>query len=333
MNRHEERLIAVTDGLDSNPVDRIADLSAIPEGLTEDEQSFVRKMSLVEGAWEPTHVLPEDSMDITQPYDFCSKQVGETFVSNVVNRQVPGYSEMRQSNASLVKMLVIDIYESNVAAGEPDKPIVIFDSGCSSGASIFDLLSALSHHFGQAARPHPAIDRIHYVGIDNSPSMIDRANEVLSTFRDIFDKIGCHLNGNYEFLVADVMDTEHDYADLNADITLSVLMTMFIPESERYVYFDGLRAATRTDGFLILTEKTLAQTRAGNDLLSRLYHQDKFRNGVSLEAIRRKHLSLPRFLHPMRSDWTRQCMEQSGFVDRDLFWKHYMFESSISLAV
>ena len=333
MNKQEERLINVTDGLASNPIERIESFDHIDSNLTDDEITMLRQMAFIEGDWEHTHELPEDTMDIGKPYDFSKKQVGDTFVTNIVNRQVPGYKGMRSANVSLIKQLVLSIYERNKANGEEDKPITIFDSGCSNGATIFDLISALSHSYGKPATPHPAIDCIRYVGIDTSEAMIERANETLEEFKSIFDKIGAHLNGNFEFRICDVMDTADEFADLNADISVSVLMTMFIPVHHRTHYFDGLHAATRSGGHLVVTEKTLAKTSEMNDLLSRLYHIDKFRNGLSLEAIRRKHLSLPRFLHPVQSEWTEDWLQGSGFEDRELFWKHYMFESSISRAV
>ena len=331
MNRQEEELIEVTRGLEDNPAERIGAV-ADDLDLTDEERQMLVQMALIEGFWEHTHELPEDTMDIGKPYDFTKKQVGETFVTNIVNRQVPGYKEMRRANASLIKQLVIDAYERNVANDDESREIRIFDSGCSNGATIFDALSALSHDYGKPGVPHPAIEHIRYVGIDTSEAMIDRAQRTLEEFRSVLDKVGTHLNGNYEFRVLDVMDTADQYADFNADITASVLMTMFIPVHHRSHYFDGLRAVTATDGHVIITEKTLAKNAAMNDLLTKLYHKDKFRNGLSLNAIRNKHLSLPRFLHPVTSQMTEQWLASSNLVERELFWKHYMFESSISRA-
>jgi tRNA (cmo5U34)-methyltransferase len=209
---------------------------------------------------------------------------------DMVDRSVPFYGEIQRMVGELVGDFVVD--GSNV-----------YDLGCATGTT----LVALKPHIPEA------MAGLRFVGIDNSPAMLEKANEKLTAhqFRHKFELKCEDLNGGVEIS--------------NASVVLMVLTLQFIRPLYRNQLVESLYRGLNPNGALIIVEKVLGEDSTFNRLFIQHYYEMKKRHGYSEMEIAQKREALENVLIPYRLKENEHLLRRAGFQQVDVFFKWYNF--------
>lgn len=116
---------------------------------------------------------------------------------------------------------------------------------------------------------------------------IDPAAEM----KDVYDAPGT-------FIVADA--TEFDFGAPDPDLIICFLSLMFVPVAKRPRLIDGMRAALRPGGALVVFDKTEPSDGYLGTVAYRLTLAAKYEAGAPPEEVIAKELSISGFQRPMR---------------------------------
>ena len=228
-----------------------------------------------------------------------------TFDHNVANvfddmivRSVPFYQEIQNATIALTKSLL------------QNTKTTIYDIGCSTGTTILGLASELSE------------SEITYIGIDNSPAMIDVANQKLES-----SSISDQQKNNITFVVSDMFT--HDYD--NASIVILNYTLQFSPPEKRKVLLSKIYQSLIPNGALVMTEKVAAKNEILENLITEMYYSFKKLNGYSELEISQKRTALENVLIPLSLEDNLQLLKQAGFTEIELFLKWYAFSSFLAI--
>lgn len=207
---------------------------------------------------------------------------------DMVARSVPYYDEIQRLQVDLAVEFL------------PDRESLVYDLGCSTGTTLHLLAS------------HPRCPKAaRFLGIDNSPAMLEEARKKLAG-----------AAGRVELLEA----------DLNAGIDLRPCRIVFLNWTLQFVrplYREALVRrifeALEPGGALFLSEKVLLS----NSFLNRLYIEHYLRykrsRGYSDTEIQRKREALENVLVPYRLEENRLMLERAGFATIDPFFRWLNF--------
>lgn len=218
------------------------------------------------------------------PFEF-NAHVAEVF-DDMVSRSVPFYKEVLQMSAELTT----DFYQSGTK---------IYDLGCSTGA----LARNLKNAFG--ATPFS------YLGIDNSPEMIEKAKS----------------GGAGTFLCSDITDVNFE----PASVFVSNYTFQFLRPLARQTLLRKIYAALKSDGCLLLSEKCLEDSADVSRLFAARHHALKERNGYSKLEIAEKRDALENVLIPFRVSENVDMLREVGFNPVSIFFKCYNFASFLAV--
>lgn len=225
-----------------------------------------------------------------KPGDFVFDDTVAAVFPDMIQRSVPGYPAI----VNMIRLLA----ERYAQAGSS-----LFDLGCSLGAST-------------VALDHGAKDKgCRVIGIDNAPSMLDRAVELTTD-----------THPTIEWRCADVRDV--DVAD--ASVVAMNFTLQFIPVDDRLALLQRIHDGLRPGGILILSEKIAAQDTAGNELLTELHHAFKQANGYSELEIARKRSALETVLVPETLAAHRKRLQAAGFTRCDVWFQCFNFLSLVA---
>jgi tRNA (cmo5U34)-methyltransferase len=207
---------------------------------------------------------------------------------DMVARSVPYYDEVQRLQVDLAVEFL------------PDRESLVYDLGCSTGTTLH-LLSS-----------HPRCPRsARFVGLDNSPAMLDKARAKLAP-----------AGGRVELLEA----------DLNAGVELRPCRIVFLNWTLQFVrplYREALIRrifeALEPGGALFLSEKVLLSSSLLNRLYIEHYLQYKRSRGYSDAEIQRKREALENVLVPYRLEENRLMLERAGFGTIDPFFRWLNF--------
>jgi len=206
----------------------------------------------------------------------------------MVARSVPYYDEVQRLQVDLAVEFL------------PERESLVYDLGCSTGTT----LHLLSSH----ARC-PAAAR--FVGLDNSPAMLDKAREKLRAAGDRVTLLE---------------------ADLNAGVELQPCRIVFLNWTLQFVrplYREALIRrifeALEPGGALFLSEKVLLSNSFLNRLYIEHYLHYKRSRGYSDTEIQRKREALENVLVPYRLEENRLMLERAGFGTIDPFFRWLNF--------
>jgi len=207
---------------------------------------------------------------------------------DMVARSVPYYDEVQRLQVDLAVEFL------------PERESLVYDLGCSTGTT----LHLLSSH----ARC-PAAAR--FVGLDNSPAMLDKAREKLRAAGDRVTLLE---------------------ADLNAGVELQPCRIVFLNWTLQFVrplYREALIRrifeALEPGGALFLSEKVLLSNSFLNRLYIEHYLHYKRSRGYSDTEIQRKREALENVLVPYRLEENRLMLERAGFGTIDPFFRWLNF--------
>lgn len=237
-----------------------------------------------------TDAVPVDrifAQPVSRPTDFVFDARTASVFDDMVDRSVPFYGEMQ-------RMI------GEIAADFAVPGTNLYDLGCSTGTSLA-LLHPLVH------------DDVHFVGVDNSPQMLDKARQ----------KLGVHATGrSLELRQADL----HNLQGIeNASVAILMLTLQFVRPLHRERLVRTICEGTRDQGCLILVEKLTESDTLFNRLFIGYYHEMKRRHGYSELEISQKREALENVLIPYRLEENRDLLLNAGYRKFQIFFRWYNF--------
>jgi len=206
---------------------------------------------------------------------------------DMVSRSVPFYDEMQR----MVCELASDF-------AEPDTRL--YDIGCSTATSLALLDRTV----------HPDV---HFVGIDNSREMLDKARAKL-------DKLAPKRSVD---LVC--QDVNQALQVENASVVLMLLTLQFVRPLYRERIVQQIAQGTRKNAALILIEKLVVHDSRLNRIYINHYYDYKRRMGYSDVEISNKREALENVLVPYRFEENRELLKNNGFGKVEEFFRWYNF--------
>ncbi|MGQ0640825.1 MAG: carboxy-S-adenosyl-L-methionine synthase CmoA [Gemmatimonadaceae bacterium] len=213
---------------------------------------------------------------------------------DMLGRSVPFYAEIQRMTTELA---------ADFAAPGSN----LYDLGCSTGTTLAALDPLV----------HPTV---RFVGIDDSPEMLDKAQQ----------KLGAAVSGGRAI---DLVSTDlHELNQLeNASVVLLTLTLQFVRPLHRERLIRAICAGTNQQGCLILVEKLTESDTLFNRLFIKYYYDMKRRNGYSDLEIAQKREALENVLIPYRAEENEQLLLAGGYSKVQRFFQWYNFAGVIAV--
>jgi len=221
------------------------------------------------------------------------ERVADVF-ADMIQRSVPGYS-----------MLISTI--GVLAAKYAQADSHCYDLGCSLGAVSLVLRQRIAQ---------PGCD---VIAVDNSPAMIERAQELLA--RDTSANVPVSL------ACADIRDVVIE----NASIVVLNLTLQFIPPAERLLLLQRIYDGLRPGGILVLSEKIAFDEPERQQFHDALQQDFKRANGYSELEISQKRTALEKVMIPESLATHRQRLMEAGFPFVDTWFQCFNFASLVAV--
>ncbi len=184
---------------------------------------------------------------------------------------------------------------------------LIYDLGCSSGY----LLEKLASY-------HSNKERIKFIGIDMSESLLYRGNHACCNQ---------HKSNQVLLLANDIEVTEFERCNL----FIMYYTLQFIPPLRRQDLINRIYSSLQPGGALFLFEKILAPNPRFQDMLTATYLEYKRNNGFGSDEIIDKMLSLKGVLTPFTSEENHNLLGRAGFSDIITVFKSLCFEGLLAI--
>ena len=202
---------------------------------------------------------------------------------DMINRSVPLYKHILQQVAQLV-----------------GTNAVVYDLGCSTGA----LVPYLNDMYSE----------FNYIGIDKSPSMVDKAKK--------------HESSNIQFMTGDLSEG----IQLNSPtVIVCNLVLQFIEPNKRKKLIHDYFNALSEGGKLIIVEKVCQKNPDLQKVYKDNYHALKRANGYSQTEIDNKDASLEHILVSETSQFYEDALLAAGATTMATFFKWYNFEGMVAI--
>lgn len=208
---------------------------------------------------------------------------------DMINRSVPGYSTL----VNLIGVLALNYVQPGSR---------IYDLGCSLGASTLSML----HHLQGI--------ECHYVAVDNSAAMIERAKDLLPAGQDV------------ALICADIQDVLIE----DASVVVMNFTLQFLNPEERLTILQNIYRGLRPGGVLILSEKIQLPEPEQDQRFIELHHQFKKANGYSELEISQKRSALEKVLIPESVETHTRRLQQAGFVRVETWYQCLNFVSLLA---
>ncbi len=219
-------------------------------------------------------------------------RVAQVF-DDMLDRSVPYYEEVIRS---IARILVCHLQK-----GEQ-----VVDLGCATGTTLLKLSTLLGEK------------KLNFLGIDNSPAMLDKARlkaELFSRKKDL------------DFICDDIM--KMDQPGTAAFILNYTLQ--FIRPLHREDFLQKIYNNLRPGGICILSEKTISHHPSLNRRYIDIYHQFKKERGYSELEIAKKREALENVLIPCSLEENRSMLHAAGFVEVEPFFQWFNFVSFLAV--
>lgn len=220
-----------------------------------------------------------------KPFAF-NHEVAEVF-DDMVQRSIPLYRDVTRFTADWV----LHFYQTGTS---------IIDIGCSTGTT--------THHIAQRLE-----QAAHFLAIDSSQAMIDRAEEKLAD-----------LPSHHQLTLScsDVMTV----ALPKSSAVIINYTLQFLPVAQRNTLLQRIFDSLVPGGILLISEKVRLNSPSFQELSTRLYEQFKEKQGYSRTEIEKKKEALENVLIPFTEDEHRHALKQSGFahVESVMKWNNFM---------
>jgi tRNA (cmo5U34)-methyltransferase len=234
--------------------------------------------------------------EVKRAADFTFDARVSSVFDDMVSRSVPHYSELQHMLADLAAEFL------------PEDGGVVCDLGCSTGTTI-DLLAN-----------HPRTPQgTRFVGIDNSPHMLEQARAKL---------VSIAAAGRLELIEAD-LNGGIDIPPCN--IIFMNWTLQFVRPLHRESLLRQIAQRLSPPGALLLSEKVLVSDSFLNRAYIEQYLRYKKRQGYSDEEIQRKREALENVLIPYRVEENMEMLRRCGFATVDMFFRWFNFASFIAI--
>ena len=208
---------------------------------------------------------------------------------DMIKRSVPGY-------ATIVSMTGL------LAEKYSKEETVIYDLGCSLGASTFAMAEKVS-------------SKIPIIGIDCAQAMIDRSKALEHPYK------------NTQFVCTDITKIDFEPASV---IVLNFTL-QFIPLEQREELMKRLSNALIPGGILIISEKIRFEDAEVNQLNIEMHENFKRLNGYSDMEIAQKRAALEEVLKPETVSEHKKRLAKAKFRQQDLWFQCFNFVSMIAI--
>jgi len=209
--------------------------------------------------------------------------------ADMIGRSVPGYGQTLQ---------MVELLAHQYAQAESN----LYDLGCSLGAATMALSRGSP---GKGCR---------VIGIDNSPAMVERCEEILK-------------DEPVEILCQDILDTSID----NASVVVLNFVLQFIEGEERQLLLKKIQQGLRPGGVLIISEKIAFSDEEENRRQIELHEAFKRAQGYSDLEISRKRSALENVLIPETLDAHHTRLKKAGFSASNTWFQCFNFASMIAV--
>lgn len=216
--------------------------------------------------------------------------VAEKFDAHV-SKSVPYYSETQK--------LAVGISDWFVHDGG-----CVYDIGCATGTTIADLAY---RHAGK---------QVHYIGIDRSVAMLQKAKERVNGLSRI------------QLLHEDVL--EHSFPS-DIDLVYSLYTLQFIDPHRRLELLTKIYNSMSCRGAIVLVEKVLDADPIATDIYIHLHWAKKVELGFEASEVYGKAMALRGVLVPFTLQENIDMLTRAGFSRVSTFWKWSNFAGLIAI--
>jgi tRNA (cmo5U34)-methyltransferase len=247
---------------------------------------------------QPTQTMTSTAKDSL----FNVSAVAEDFVFNervvevfddMVDRSIPFYKVVIEATAHLLDKLL--------RPGD-----TVYDLGCATGSSLLALSRLLQHR------------ELSFIGIDNSPAMLDKARL----------KAELHgKQGSISFVHQDITDFDHR----GAGAILINYTLQFIRPLQRQEFLCRLVDNLRPGGALLMSEKIISHQPRLNRQFIDIYHDFKKSRGYSELEIARKREALENILIPFSLAENTAMLEKAGLCGVESYFRWFNFASLVAI--
>lgn len=220
-----------------------------------------------------------------------SAEVAGVF-DDMVSRSVPFYHEMQRM-------------VSELAAKHAQPKTALYDLGCSTGTTLIALDKVVD-------------ENVLFIGVDESPGMIDKCREKLNSF---------HLRHDIGLTAVDLTET---MPVKHASVVTMILVLQFIRPHNRLQLVKNIYEGMNENGVLILVEKVLTEEKSFNREFIDYYYDFKRRNNYSELEISQKREALENVLIPYKSSENINLLREAGFGEVEIFFRWYNFSGIIA---
>lgn len=220
-----------------------------------------------------------------------NERVADVF-DDMLDRSVPFYKHVIEMTAEILGRSL-----------QPDD--TVYDLGCSTGTTLISLARKL------------ASPDLHFIGIDNSKAMLDRALRKAEMFS---------LSDRIDFIEKDITEAEISGA---GGVILNYTL-QFIKPATRLEFLQSIYNGLRRNGVLVLSEKIVCRDKGLDGQFLDSYHSFKKRRGYSELEIANKREALENVLIPLTIQENMELLLQAGFTRVSTFFQWFNFVSFIA---
>lgn len=213
---------------------------------------------------------------------------------DMIQRSVPGYG-----------MIIANI--GIIASRYAQPGTHCYDLGCSLGAASLAMRQRITA---------PGCD---ILAVDNSPAMIERAQELLA------------LDAEPSIPVTMICSDLQEVTIENASVVVINFTLQFIPPPQRPALMQRIYAGLNPGGILILSEKIAFSEPGQQNLHIELHHDFKRANGYSDLEISQKRSALEKVMIPETLAVHQKRLKTAGFSCSELWFQCFNFVSLVAI--
>lgn len=232
------------------------------------------------------------TQDIGKQFEF-DEQVASVF-DDMLERSIPHYKE--------VLGLIVDFCSYTLESLPSQSNPLVYDLGSSTGTTLLALFQALPSH-------------THFIGIDNSQAMIDKALLKAQAY-----------GANIDFICADLL--QYDF--LHSDIMIANYILQFIRPMQRTTLLQKIYHSLREGGIFILSEKMTSHHRILDRQMIERYMRYKQEQGYTKTEISKKREALENVLVPFSLEENTAMLKDIGFSGIEVLFKWVNFGTLIA---
>ena len=209
---------------------------------------------------------------------------------DMLQRSIPFYQE----NLKIIKTIIKHFLREKA---------LVWDLGCSTGMTIETLVLER--------------EELHYIGVDNSQPMLDKAGKRLAPYR---------AKTKIDLVCQDIKDLKLDSFTLLSPQAILLNYTLqFLNLAERKKLLKQLYHSLAEDGILVISEKVREENAFFNDFFIEEYFKFKKQKGYSELEIANKREALENILIPISLEDNKSLLQECGFKKVSVAFKWYNF--------